>query len=154
MIRFTRPLLVCSLALLPVAALAYTSRASEAVAPAVATPAGGSLEDAMQALQAGQQRLGKTVDKKDAAAALDALAEMQAAVHTAKLGTPPKAAELTDAAAKTAFVLGYRKQLIDLERVLLDVEIALLDGKLDEAKKLLDEKVKPSKKSGHDKYKG
>lgn len=153
-----RPLLVLSLAVPTFVAFAYASRTSSAAATVVegqlAGSLAGSLEDAMQSLQAGQQRLGKTVDKKDAPAALDALAEMQAAVHSAKLGTPPKAAELSDAAAKSAFVLGYRKQLIDLERALLDIEVALLDGKLDEAKKLLDEKVKPAKKSGHDKYKG
>lgn len=149
-----RPLLVLSLAVPTFVAFAYASRASSTETAVVGGSLAGSLEDVMQTLQAGQQRLGKTVDKKDAPAALDALAEMQAAVHSATLGTPPKAAELSDAAAKSAFVLGYRKQMIDLERVLLDIEVALLDGKLDEAKKLIDEKVKPAKKAGHDKYKG
>jgi len=120
------------------------------------SPAGspdGALDGAMQKLQAGMQRLGKALDKKDAPASLGIVIEMQAAAAVAKLETPPKAEGLTDAAKKTEFVQGFRKQMIELQRGLLDVETALIDGKTDEAKKAFDERVKAAKKTGHDTYK-
>lgn len=114
----------------------------------------GPLEESMQALQAGAKGLEKALEKKEIEKALGLVTDMQKAAHEAKLGTPEKAAEITDAAEKAKFMTGYRLKLIELEHGLLDVESALVEGKVDDAKKALDTKVKPTKKAGHDAYKG
>lgn len=114
----------------------------------------GPLEESMQALQAGAKGLEKALEKKEIEKALGLVTDMQKAAHEAKLGTPEKAGEITDAAEKAKFMTGYRLKLIELEHGLLDVESALVEGKVDDAKKALDTKVKPTKKAGHDAYKG
>jgi hypothetical protein len=50
-------------------------------------------------------------------------------------------------------VKGFRKQMVTLQRALLDLEVAALDDKLDEAAKIFNSTIKPLKKEGHDKYK-
>jgi soluble cytochrome b562 len=112
-----------------------------------------ALEESMQTLQAGVKGLDKALEKSETERALGLVADMQKAAHAAKGATPTKAGEITDAAAKAKFVTGYRLQMIQLERGLLDVEAALLEGKVADAKKALDTHVKPHKKAGHDAYK-
>ncbi len=102
----------------------------------------------MQSLQAGVKGLEKALEKKEVEKALGLVADMQKAAQEAKLGTPSKAAEVTDAKDKAKFMTGYRLKLIELQRGLLDVEAALVEGKADEAKKALEAKVKPVKKVG------
>ena len=113
----------------------------------------GGLDGAMQALNGGMKRMNKAFEKSDLEAVLKTAVDMQQAVLTAKTGTPEKAATLADAKEKAAFVLGFRKQLITLQKALLDLEIAALDGKTDEAKKIFSETIAPMKKEGHSKYK-
>jgi len=137
-------LLVAAAASVP---LLSASAAVQAPAPAV------ELEEHMQTLQAGSKGLEKALEKKELEKALGLVIEMQKAAHEAKLGTPVKAGEVTDAKDKAKFMTGYRLKLIELERGLLDVEAALVEGKADEAKKAYDAKVKPVKKAGHDTYK-
>lgn len=141
-------------ALLPLAlaALAVPVFLAASTAP---TPRieGGALDDAMQTLQAGVKGLDKALEKAEVEKALGLVADMQKAAHEAKVGTPEKAGEVTDAKEKAKYMSGYRLKFIELERGLLDVEAALLEGKPADAKKALDAKVKPIKKEGHDKYK-
>jgi soluble cytochrome b562 len=42
--------------------------------------------------------------------------------------------------------------MIELERSLLDLEVAALDGKADDVKKIVEEKLKPMRNASHDKY--
>jgi soluble cytochrome b562 len=111
------------------------------------------LEGAMQALNGAMKRMGKAIEKPDLEAVAKTAVEMQKAVLAAKVEKPEKTAEQADDKAKAAFVLGFRKQMITLERALLDLETAALDGKADEAKKIFAETVAPMKKEGHGKYK-
>jgi phage host-nuclease inhibitor protein Gam len=106
------------------------------------------LEGLMQTLQGGTKRLDKAFDKKDAAAVLKTAVDMQRAVQDAKLETPPKAGEISDAKQKDEFVKGFRKQMITLQRALLDLETAALDDKLDEAAKIFNATIKPLRKTG------
>jgi hypothetical protein len=154
MTRSLRLSFVLALVAIPFAAAAFAHRTPDGAAPAAESQAEGKLEEVMQGLQAGHQRLGKALDKKDVPAALGLVAEMQTSAHAAKHEVPGRAAEIKDEPAKAAFLLGYKKQIIELERVLLDIENALLDNKPEDAKKLSDEKLKALKKTGHDKYKG
>ncbi len=154
------PVLILTLILGSVTALAVAARPSSSAPPAEigtdvsAEFGGGKLGQQMEALQSNAQRFAKALDKKDDAAALTALMEMQTAAHIAKLETPPKAKELKEEAKQKEFIQGFRNQMIGLERALLDVEAALVSGKPDDAKKAFEEKVKPAKKDGHSKYKG
>lgn len=115
---------------------------------------GGGLEDSMQMLQGDTKKLDKAIDKGDMDAVAKLAVDMQKAVWDAKTKTPEKAEAITDAKEKAAFVLGFRKQLILLEKALLDLEVAGLDGKADDAKKIFNETIKPMKKEGHSRYKG
>lgn len=121
--------------------------------PSETSPVGGKLGQSMEAMQANVQRVSKAIDKKDAAAALGAVLEMQQAAQTAKVETPHRAADLKGD-EKDKFVVGFRTDMIAMQHGLLDLEAALVAGKFDDAKKVLDEKLKPAKKAGHDKYKG
>ncbi|MCY2958768.1 MAG: cytochrome b562 [Planctomycetota bacterium] len=149
----TRLVVLAPLALSALAVPAFLS--PPRVAPQAAVPEAkeGPLEEAMQALQAGVKGLDKALEKKEVDKALGLVVGMQKAAHEAKLGTPEKAGEITDEKEKAKFLTGYRLKLIELERGLLDVEVALVEGKVDEAKKALEAKVKPVKKAGHDVYK-
>lgn len=138
------PVLLASFGALALARAPSTS-------PAVA--AGGKIDQQMEVLQANIQRLSKSIDKKDGAAALGAVLEMQQAAQNAKVEMPHRAAELADA-AKAEFVRGFRTDMIGLQHALLDAESALVAGKFDDARKIVDDKLKPAKKAGHDKYKG
>jgi hypothetical protein len=112
------------------------------------------LEQAMQKMQGAQKRLDKALEKKDLAAALPLIVDMEHAALAAKVETPPMADELTDAKKKAEFVNGFRKQLIALEKSLCDLETAALDGKADDAARIYESVIKSMKKEGHAKYKG
>ena len=112
------------------------------------------IEHPMEDLNGSLKRLEKALAAKDTAAALPLIIKMQSACQEAKVEAPAKSAEISDAAKKAEFLNGYRKTMIGLQKDLLDIEALLIDGKADEAAKIVAEKVKPSKKSGHDAYKG
>ncbi len=113
----------------------------------------GGLEGAMQALNGASKRMTKAIEKPDLALVAKTAVDMQKAVIAAKTEMPKKAGEISDAKEKAAFVLAFRKQMIAMERSLLDLETLALDGKGEEAKKLYGEAIAPQKKEGHAKYK-
>lgn len=147
--KTTLSLLVTALVLVSAAAVA-----PEAIAKSPASIADGKLDAAMQTLQSGQQKIGRALDKKEFEIVLAQVVEMERAILDAKLEKPHTADAVKEADKKKEFLAGYRKQLIELQKALLDLEIAALDGKLDEAKKVFEERIKAVKKAGHDKYKG
>jgi hypothetical protein len=112
------------------------------------------LEQAMDAMQAALKQVDKALGKKDAAAALPFVVEMQRAALAARVETPPLANDISDAKKKVEFVAGFRKQLIALHKALCDLEISLIDGKTDDAARIVDSTIKALKKEGHAKFKG
>lgn len=150
----TRLLVVAPIALVALAVPAFLEPSGTAAASTPARAGETPLEEHMQALQAAAKGLDKALEKGEVEKALGLVTDMQKAAQEAKSGTPEKAAEITDAKEKAAFLTGYRLKLIELQHGLLEVEAALVAGKVDEAKKALDTKVKPTKKAGHDAYKG
>lgn len=112
------------------------------------------LEQAMESMQGAEKRLGKALKEKDLAAALPLVVEMERAAQAAKVETPPKADEIVDAKQKAAFIAGFRKQVIGLQKALCDLEVAAIDGKADDASRIFETVIKPAKKEGHAKYKG
>ncbi len=114
---------------------------------------GATLDDSMQALQAGFKGLDRALGKGEVEKALVLVVDMQNAAQEAKVALPEKSAEIADGAERTKFLNGYRLKIVDLQRALLDVEVALVEGKPEDAKKVLETKVKPLKKEGHDAFK-
>ena len=112
------------------------------------------LEKAMQGMQSAQKRLEKALASKDLAATLTLAVDMQRAAMAAKVETPPKAGEISDAKKKAEFLGTFRKQLIALQKALCDLEVAALDGKTDDATRIYETVIKPMKKDGHAKFKG
>jgi soluble cytochrome b562 len=110
----------------------------------------------MQDLQAGAKALDKALGTEgagDVPKALAALWQMETALVAAREHEPSKADELKDAAAQAQMLKGFRLELIGLQRTLLDVESALHEGRVEVARTLVAERVKPAKKTGHEKYK-
>lgn len=136
------------LAAFAVAALSVPAFLSPTQQAPVAT-----MDDSMQSLQAGFKGLEKALGKGEVEKALRLVVDMQNAAQEAKTGLPEKSAEIADGAERTKFLNAYRLKIVDLQRALLDVEVALVEGKLEDAKKLLDTKLKPLKKEGHDTFK-
>ncbi|MEY2806942.1 MAG: cytochrome b562 [Planctomycetia bacterium] len=111
------------------------------------------IEHAMEDLNGSLKRLEKALAEKDAAKCLPLVLKMQVACQDSKVEAPSMAETITDAQKKADFLLGYRKTMVELQKQLLDLEVAVLDGKWEDATKLVSDKIKPSKKSGHDAYK-
>ncbi len=150
--KLSNPTLSGVLVLIVLASAPFALSAMRTDSPPVAE--GGALEDSMQILQGDTKKLDKALEKGDMETVVKLALEMQKAVWEGKVKVPEKAEAITDAKEKAAFVLGFRKQLIQLEKALLDLEVAGLDGKADEAKKIYNETIKPMKKEGHARYKG
>jgi hypothetical protein len=146
-------LLALALVLAPISALMLSASDPQPAPVAPAAVADGRLDPLMQTLQSSQQKLGRALDKQDVEVALAQTIEMQKAAQEAKLLAPPKASEISDAAKKTEFLTAYRAQMIELQRALLDLEVAVLGGKLEDGKKIFEERIKAAKKDAHAKFK-
>jgi hypothetical protein len=128
--------------------LAYRSTASTTPVAAPAAALGtvdGPLHDAMEQMNACMRfflKEGAKAENKDKA--LETVAKMQSAVLVSKLEKPKDlpAAELP----------GYRKMLVDVLATTCRIELAILDGKFDEANKIAKEELTKLKKDGHDRY--
>ena len=69
----------------------------------------------------------------------------------AKAETPPKAATVPEA-ERAAFVTAFRTTLLDVLRISCDVEQALLEGRLDDARTVFGEKLRPMEDAGHERF--
>ncbi|HVS17980.1 MAG TPA: cytochrome b562 [Planctomycetota bacterium] len=109
------------------------------------------LGQAMEHMNAGLRKANRALEGGDTAAALEGLAEFQTHVISAKAETPPKAATVPEA-ERAAFVAAYRATLIDVLRISCDVEQALVEGRLDDARVMFAEKLRPMEKTGHERF--
>lgn len=103
------------------------------------------LEDSMETMNGAMKTLlkgGVSAETKDKC--LDATVRMQSAIVAAKSGKPH------DLSAEE--LLGYRKMMADLLAATCKLEVAILDGKFEDANKLVKEDLSRFKKEGHDKY--
>jgi hypothetical protein len=110
-----------------------------------------ALEHAMESMNGALKSMLKGIDATSRDKALEQIAKFQSNLLTAKLLTPPMA-EKIDAAKRPEFVAGYRRKLVDVLSASAKVEAAILDGKYDEANKVVKEELTRLKKEGHDKY--
>lgn len=109
-----------------------------------------SVERSMKGIGSSLSKLSKQVgDSSKKAENIALISRAQASCVAARSGTPKgEAANETDATKKLAMLVPYRKLLIELERTLIDIEVAILDDKTDDAKKLI-EKCLTLKTDGH-----
>ncbi|MBM3990364.1 MAG: hypothetical protein FJ298_05070 [Planctomycetes bacterium] len=103
------------------------------------------LEEAMESMNGALKTLlkgGISAETKDKA--LEAVVRMQSGIVTAKSSKPHdlNAEEL----------VGYRKMMADLLATTARLEITILDGKLEDAAKIVKDELTRFKKEGHDAY--
>jgi hypothetical protein len=128
----------------------------------VAAPSRATADDAAQAsplhkqmeiLQDAVKQLRRQV--KDPARnpqSLELVVQMQTSVILAKTYVPPLAQTLPEE-KRPEFLMGYRKKMIELADALLELELALLDGKNAQAEELLKKSLELRFK-GHQQFKG
>lgn len=113
--------------------------------PAPRPAADDVLEESMESMNGALKSLlkgGISAETKDKS--LEAVVRMQTAIVAAKSAKPHdlNAEEL----------LGYRKMMADLLATTAKLEVAILDGKFEDANKLAKDELTRFKKEGHDKY--
>jgi hypothetical protein len=111
------------------------------------------LEGDMNTMKAELRALGKGINAESRDKALERIANFQKAVLAAKLETPPTAAEVP-ADKKAEYVAGFRRKLIEVLATSCKLETAVIDGKYDDATKIVTNDLKQLQNEGHDKYKG
>jgi hypothetical protein len=99
----------------------------------------GSMKTMGRSLRTLKDQLGDASKKEEN---LRLINDMQRGCIMAKGGTPAMFGELKTDAEKTAAMDKYRRKMIELAKLLLDAESAMLDGKTDAAKTALDSAVK------------
>lgn len=109
------------------------------------------LGQAMELMNAGMRKTQRALKGGDTAAALEGLAEFQRNVIAAKAETPPKAATLPEG-ERAGFTAAYRVMLLDALRASCDVEQALLEGRIDDARTAFAEKLRPMESAGHERF--
>jgi len=122
-------------------------------AAGVVRPQHSALSDAMANMSDAKRAIRDALEAGDGAAALAALTGFQTHIVAAKAEAPPRAAKMS-AAEKAEFVAGFRSALSNLLRVTCDLELALLEGRLDEATALLREKLGALEDAGHERFGG
>ncbi len=151
-LRVPLRLLACSALIITAASLvAWATPATQTVSALPAAPDGGDLEEVMHDLEKQFEAVIAAIEKKEAKTALDLMTKVQTICIAAKTMTPPKIRIIPEA-DKAAFVAGYRKQMMVLLKSAADLEISLIDGDLEKAKKLTEE-MDAMQKTGHDAYK-
>lgn len=112
------------------------------------TPLQESMGEMNSGLRAFRKAIkGETPDKE---AALTKILGMQAAIQTAKIEKPEKAAGMKPEDGR-ALTIGYRKDLINLQKELLSLEALILDDDFKAADGSI-RRLLEMKKAGHDKY--
>ena len=113
----------------------------------------GPLGQAMEHMKAALRRLGRAVQGDDAAVALPLVAEFQANVIAAKSQVPHTAEELAGA-EKERFLGEFRSTMVKLLRVTCDLEMALIESRMDDARRILEDELKAMQEPAHDRFRG
>jgi len=111
----------------------------------------GPLESAMEELQSGQRKLRKIIsDPAQKDACLETLRSMQRAALTT-IQNPIESSTATDEKAKAVWRIGFQIQATKLMVELLACELAVVEGRTDDAAKHYKE-LNAIKKAGHNAY--
>jgi hypothetical protein len=144
-------LLACGLGAKNVLAGSSVAQETQDVGVQDAHDAETQLAGAMEELEDALRSLRKSLrDEAQSPASLESVLIIQNAVSRAKVEEPVMAATLP-AEERPAFVLAFRKELIGMSRLLLDLEELILDNKLEEAGELL-KKIRDLEDNGHERF--
>ncbi len=106
---------------------------------------------AMEGIQAGLRTLRKQIDKpEESANATATLREMQRNAMTAFCQSPPPK-EGASAKDTALWEITFRRQILELEGALLDLEQAVVEGRIEDAKQGY-ARLNELKKLGHEKF--
>jgi hypothetical protein len=109
------------------------------------------LVEAMEILHDNERIMKKALKGEgDFAKALVAVVGMQDGAQKAKVLTPPMM-ETLDAPKRAAFLKGYRLEMIAMTKDLLDLEVLILENKLEESRTKFRE-VRDHEGVGHERY--
>jgi hypothetical protein len=143
------------LALSACAAFALATPWDASAAPAAATQDEEYVETplslAMEQMKGAARRLERVLQGDDAETALGLLADFQAGVVAAKGEAPLKTRSVPEAEQAT-FVRDYRSTMVKLLRVTCDLEQALLEGRMEDARGLFEGELKGLQKPGHERF--
>lgn len=118
-----------------------------------ALPEESPLSEAMGKMSDAKRAIREAVELGDSAAALTTLTDFQTHIVAAKAEAPPRAGKMPEA-ERTVFVAGFRAALIDFLRVTCDLELALMEGRLEHANVILHDKLGELEGAGHDNFGG
>ncbi len=105
----------------------------------------------MQELKAGMKGLRRSVrDPEKYGEALETVLTMQASAQLAKLEIPVMAAGLPEA-ERPAFNLAYRQDMVVMQQLLLELELALLRGDSENAQAIY-KRLKTLEEEGHEHF--
>ncbi len=143
-----RPVLPLSLLCIGfVASAAWITARDAGAAPA----ANEELEQTMRQINGAGKMLGRGITKDNRDESLLQIDKMQHALLAAKAMTPDAVAGVA-ADKRDAFLADYRRTLLEALKVACDIEIAILDGKYEDAQELVKTQLNAIKKNGHDKF--
>lgn len=110
------------------------------------------IEDQMNKIKGSMRQLRRGLrDAENLSAALPVILEMQAAAQIAKAEVPKMAASMEDEKERAAFVVAYRQGMIATQKLMLELEDAVLAGDMDRCAKLYSA-LGDGKDKGHDKF--
>ncbi|MBC8329152.1 MAG: hypothetical protein ISR76_01610 [Planctomycetes bacterium] len=105
----------------------------------------------MQVLKSGMKGLRRSLrDPQQNDASLEVVLEMQAASQLAKVEPPQMAAQVPEA-ERPAFVAAYRMEMVETQKVLLDLELALLASDSENAQAIY-QRLKALEEEGHEHF--
>ena len=138
--------------LLPVLALAAVSIAWAVATPLAVTADGPDLHDLMKGIKKNLKVVGAGLSDPAAdASVLDALAEMEVLLLAAK-GHEPSNLDEVPRAERAAHTAAYRADMARALMETLQLEIAVLEGRRDEAVDIARGSLKDMRDAGHEKY--
>lgn len=148
----TRPALLFLLCGLLLAALSAPVLSGQPQEPAAQEEEGTKIEEHMKTIKGGMRQLRRGLrDAENLPAALPIILEMQQAAQMSKTELPKMAADIADEKERAAFVTAYRQGMIATQKMMLDLENAVLEGNLEKCTELYNA-LKDAQDKGHDRF--
>jgi len=148
----TRPVLLFLLSGLLVTALTAPVFSGSLQEPAAEDHEHTVIEDQMKKIKGSMRSLRRGLRSAETLpAALPVIMDMQAAAQIAKAEVPKMAEGIADEKERAAFVVAYRQGMIATQKMMLELEEAVLAGDLEKCAKLYSA-LGEGKDKGHDSF--
>lgn len=148
----TRPALLFLLCGLLLAALSAPVLSGPPQEPAAQEDESTKIEEHMKTIKGGMRQLRRGLrDAENLPAALPIIIEMQQAAQMSKIEPPKMAAGIEDEKERAAFITAYRQGMIATQKMMLDLENAVLEGNLEKCTELYNA-LKDAQDKGHERF--